>query len=148
MTSQVTKVTYLKVFNMSKSKIDFDLGKIDKALLSSFQKHKTEIKLLFDRYTLRDTGNLINTSEAIDTDSGIAIEYTADYAPYVYRIKTISTQVKTLGSFIPYKPTKSIGGERNWRNESRLYNYPYNFINDKWFIGKSNFKNLNIYKEE
>ena len=50
-----------------------------------------------------------------------------DYAPYVYRIKALTTQVKTLGSFIPYKPTKTIGGERNWRNESRLYNYPYNF---------------------
>ena len=50
-----------------------------------------------------------------------------DYAPYVYRIKALSSQVKTLGSFIPYKPTKTIGGERNWRNESRLYNYPYNF---------------------
>ena len=50
-----------------------------------------------------------------------------DYAPYVYRIKALSSQVKTLGSFIPYKPTKTIGGERNWRNERRLYNYPYNF---------------------
>ena len=99
MTSQVTKVTYLKVFNMSKSKIDFDLCKIDKALLSSFQKHKTEIKLLFDRYTLRDTGNLINTAEAIDTDNGIAIEYTANYSPYVYHRDDITPSTPGTSSY-------------------------------------------------
>ena len=99
MTSQVTKVTCLKVFNMSKSKIDFDLGKIDKALLSSFQKHKTEIKLLFDRYTLRDTGNLINTAEAVDTDNGIAIEYTANYSPYVYHRDDITPSTPGTSSY-------------------------------------------------
>ena len=50
-----------------------------------------------------------------------------DYAPYVYRVKSLTNHVKTLGTFIPYAPTKSIGGKRNWRNESRLYNYPYQF---------------------
>ena len=92
---------------MSKSKIDFDLGKIDKALLSSFQKHKTEIKLLFDRYTLRDTGNLINTSEAIDTDSGIAIDYTADYSPYVYHRDDITPSTPGTSSYWDDKAVES-----------------------------------------
>ena len=50
-----------------------------------------------------------------------------DYAPYVYRVKALTTQVKSIGSFNCYSPSKSIGGARNWRNESRLYNYPYQF---------------------
>ena len=50
-----------------------------------------------------------------------------DYAPYVYRIKALTNQVKTLGSFKCYEPQKSIGGKRSWKNESRLYNYPYQF---------------------
>ena len=107
MTSQVTKVTCLKVFNMSKSKIDFDLGKIDKALLSSFQQHKTEIKLLFDRYTLRDTGNLINTAEVVDTDSGIAIDYTADYSPYVYHRDDITPSTPGTSSYWDDKAVES-----------------------------------------
>ena len=50
-----------------------------------------------------------------------------DFAPYVYRVKALTTQVKSIGSFKCYSPSKSIGGTRNWRNESRLYNYPYQF---------------------
>ena len=107
MTSQVTKVTYLKVFNMSKSNTDHVIDNIDEAILSSFQKHKTEIKLLFDRYTLRDTGNLINTSEAIDTDSGIAIEYTADYAPYVYHRDDITPSTPGTSSYWDDKAVES-----------------------------------------
>ena len=107
MTSQVTNVTYLKVFNMSKSKIDFDADKVDEAILSSFQQHKTEIKLLFDRYTLRDTGNLINTAEVIDTDSGIAIDYTADYAPYVYHRDDITPSTPGTSSYWDDKAVES-----------------------------------------
>ena len=107
MTSQVTKVTYLKVFNMSKSKIDLNIGNLDKSILSSLQKHKTEIKLLFDRYTLRDTGNLINTSEAVDTDSGIAIEYNADYAPYVYHRDDITPSTPGTSSYWDDKAVES-----------------------------------------
>ncbi|MGL5749018.1 MAG: hypothetical protein ACRCXT_00710 [Paraclostridium sp.] len=39
-----------------------------------------------------------------------------------------------------YKPQKSIGGTRNWRNESKLYNYPYRYayiydgISEPWEI--------------
>lgn len=107
MTSQVTKVTCLKVFNMSKSKIDHIIDNTDEAILSSFQQHKTEIKLLFDRYTLRDTGNLINTSEAVDTDSGIAIEYTADYAPYVYHRDDITPSTPGTSSYWDDKAVES-----------------------------------------
>lgn len=107
MTFQVTKVTYLKVFNMSKSEIDFDADKVDEAILSSFQQHKTEIKLLFDRYTLRDTGNLINTAEVIDTDSGIAIDYTADYAPYVYHQDDITPSTPGTSSYWDDKAVES-----------------------------------------
>ena len=107
MTSQVTKVTYLKVFNMGKSNTDNIIDNIDEAILSSFQQHKTEIKLLFDRYTLRDTGNLINTSEAVDTDSGIAIEYTADYAPYVYHRDDITPSTPGTSSYWDDKAVES-----------------------------------------
>ena len=107
MTSQVTKVTCLKVFNMSKSKIDNVIDNIDEVILSSFQQHKTEIKLLFDRYTLRDTGNLINTSEAVDTDSGIAIEYNADYAPYVYHRDDITPSTPGTSSYWDDKAVES-----------------------------------------
>ena len=107
MTSQVTKVTCLKVFNMSKSKIDHVIDNIDEAILSSFQQHKTEIKLLFDRYTLRDTGNLINTAEVIDTDSGIAIDYTADYSPYVYHRDDITPSTPGTSSYWDDKAIES-----------------------------------------
>ena len=107
MTSQVTKVTYLKVFNMSKSNTDHAIDNIDEAILSSFQKHKTEIKLLFDRYTLRDTGNLINTAEVVDTDSGIAIDYTADYAPYVYHRDDITPSTPGTSSYWDDKAVES-----------------------------------------
>lgn len=107
MTSQVTKVTYLKVFNMSKSNTDHVIDNIDEAILSSFQQHKTEIKLLFDRYTLRDTGNLINTAEVIDTDSGIAIDYTADYAPYVYHRDDITPSTPGTSSYWDDKAVES-----------------------------------------
>lgn len=47
--------------------------------------------------------------------------------PNVFRIMAIDKNVKTLGTFKCYKPLKTIGGKKNWRNESRLYNYPYAF---------------------
>lgn len=47
--------------------------------------------------------------------------------PTVFRITAIEKNVKNIGSFKCYKPNKSIGGKINWRNESRLYNYPYAF---------------------
>lgn len=49
------------------------------------------------------------------------------YTPLVYRIKSLLTNVKKIGDFKCYKPNKTIGGKKNWRNESRLYNYPYMF---------------------
>ena len=52
--------------------------------------------------------------------------------PNVYRISNDVYSVKKIGSFKCYKPIKSIGGEKSWKNESRLYNYPFAFamIND------------------
>lgn len=49
--------------------------------------------------------------------------------PNVYRIanEIKTNKIKTLGSFKCYKPQKNIGGEISWKNESRLYNYPYSF---------------------
>lgn len=59
--------------------------------------------------------------------------YDGQLKPVVYRINQFQdaannhpgTKEKLLGSFNCYNPTKSIGGSRNWRNESKLYNYPY-----------------------
>ena len=47
--------------------------------------------------------------------------------PLVFRITGIDNSIKKIGSFKCYSPKKTIGGEKNWRNESRLYNYPYSF---------------------
>lgn len=49
--------------------------------------------------------------------------------PYVYRITRYPTN-KTLNvnPFLCYKKEGlTIGGRRNWKNESRLYDYPYSF---------------------
>lgn len=50
-----------------------------------------------------------------------------EFAPSVFRITGMNTDIKTLGNFRCYKPKKSIGGKTHWQNESRLYNYPYAF---------------------
>lgn len=92
---------------MPKSKIDFGLDKIDASILSSIHEHKTEIKLIFDRYTLRDTGNLINSSEAVDTDTGIDINYTANYAPYVYHRDGIEPSTPGTSSYWDDKAIES-----------------------------------------
>lgn len=50
------------------------------------------------------------------------------FSPDVFRIRKQVNTVKTLGTFKLYDTNGlSIGGKRNWRNESRLYNYPYSF---------------------
>lgn len=55
--------------------------------------------------------------------------------PYVYRIQDISTDFRKIGTFDTYDTTGlTIGKDnpRNWKNESRLYNYPFSFamLND------------------
>lgn len=46
--------------------------------------------------------------------------------PPVFRIYGMQNYEKTLGSFPIYKVEgTTIGGKWNWRNESRLYNYPF-----------------------
>ena len=76
------------------------------------------------------------------------------YTPLVYRIKSLLNDTKTLGTFTCYKPNKTIGGDINWRNESRLYNYPYSFamlsdnlnspIEIKYHLCKSNTNTIKV----
>lgn len=50
--------------------------------------------------------------------------------PYVYRIQDISNNYKKIGEFKTYDLTGvNVGKDkpRNWKNESRLYNYPFSF---------------------
>lgn len=47
--------------------------------------------------------------------------------PNVYRISNDVYSIKKIGTFKCYKPIKNIGGVKDWRNESRLYNYPFSF---------------------
>lgn len=54
------------------------------------------------------------------------IRPTLTFTPFVYRINSLNTNVKTLGTFKPHNITgTTIKGKWNWRNESRLYNYPF-----------------------
>lgn len=47
----------------------------------------------------------------------------------VYRITAHKNTVKILGYFSPYETSgNSIGGNKNWRNESKLLQYPYHQI--------------------
>lgn len=51
-----------------------------------------------------------------------------DTTPSVFRLIELDSQFKNLGRFKTYDISGvNIGGVRNWRNESRLYNYPYSF---------------------
>ncbi len=51
-----------------------------------------------------------------------------DEVPQVWRIMSYDDDIRTIGSFKLYDiKGLSLGGERNWRNESRLYNFPYAF---------------------
>lgn len=50
------------------------------------------------------------------------------FIPDVFRIRNQQNIIKQLGTFQLYDiKGLTIGGERNWRNESRLYNYPFSF---------------------
>lgn len=51
----------------------------------------------------------------------------APAVPYVYRVEKYVSNKKEIGTFTVYEPQKSIGGKRNWKNESRLYNFPYKY---------------------
>lgn len=60
----------------------------------------------------------------------------SDVQPFVYKISRFENinnvekpgiMLKRLSTFKCYKPSKSIGGKRSWRNESKLYNYPYSY---------------------
>ena len=50
------------------------------------------------------------------------------YTPDVFRVVKVAEPVRILGQFTTYKVENlSIKGKRDWRNESKLYNYPYSF---------------------
>lgn len=49
--------------------------------------------------------------------------------PYVFRIDSLAKGSKFIKSFSTYSVAgKDIGGDRNWRNEGKLYNYPYSYL--------------------
>lgn len=51
-----------------------------------------------------------------------------DGTPNVFRVEKYVDTIRQIGTFKLYDiKGLTIGGERNWRNESRLYNYPYSF---------------------
>lgn len=58
-----------------------------------------------------------------------------NYSSSVYRVKTFTSKTKQLGYILPYRnidadPGK--GKKRNWRNEAKLWQYPYRkiFVSD------------------
>lgn len=73
---------------------------------------------------------------------------------YCYRIDDVTTVKKDIAEFKCYQPSKNIGGPVDWRNESRLYNYPYMFayITDhlnppmeiKYHLCKTNTSSLKV----
>lgn len=51
-----------------------------------------------------------------------------DGIPQVFRIMKYDGTIRQIGTFPTYDINGlTLGGKRNWRNESRLYNYPYSF---------------------
>lgn len=46
----------------------------------------------------------------------------------VFRIKEINDTPKLLKTVNTYNVNKNIGGKRNWKNESKLYQYPYSLL--------------------
>lgn len=50
------------------------------------------------------------------------------YNPNVFRIRNLLTGSKFVAEFPTYSVNKNIGGKRNWRNEGKIYNYPYSYL--------------------
>ena len=53
-----------------------------------------------------------------------------DYQPFVFRINALLNQTKDIGSFKCYQVDSvntCVASPRSWKNESKLYNYPYSF---------------------
>lgn len=78
---------------------------------------KNDLNLKQIKYDVDRFGDETNFKQVLDDDGSIN----------VLRIDGILKTHKTLNTFKCYTPQKSIGGSLNWRNESRLYNYPYMF---------------------
>ena len=72
----------------------------------------------------------------------------------VYRVTNLDKVYKTLGSFKCYKVNKDIGGKTHYKNESRLYNYPFSFamltdnlgnnLDIKYHLCSSNESNIKV----
>ena len=78
---------------------------------------KNDLSLKQIKYDVDRFGDETNFKQVLNDDGSIN----------VLRIDGITTTHKTLNTFTCYTPQKTIGGSLNWRNESRLYNYPYMF---------------------
>ena len=79
--------------------------------------NKNDLSLKQIKYDVDRFGDETNFKQVLNDDGSIN----------VLRIDDIKTTHKTLNTFTCYTPQKDIGGSLNWRNESRLYNYPYMF---------------------
>ena len=79
--------------------------------------NKDDLSLKQIKYDVDRFGDETNFKQVLDDDGSIN----------VLRIDSITKTHKTLNTFKCYTPQKDIGGSLNWRNESRLYNYPYMF---------------------
>lgn len=92
-------------------------------------------------------------------ENGGALGYDDGAMPKVYRIKNMKgdnkpkIKTKEIGEFACYYQQPPLQNERDWRNESKLYNYPYRFaylfdgICQPWEIRYHNCKkNINKVK--
>lgn len=75
---------------------------------------ETDLNLTSVDYDVNRFGSVDNTRPSLTE------------TPKVYRIYGYQSSTKTLGTFKPHNITgTTIGGVWNWKNESRLYNYPF-----------------------
>lgn len=84
---------------MKKSNLTLNDDKIKEAVIESLQFYAKDLKSVLDRYTLVDTGNLIDSGVLQATDTGISIQYGADYFSYVYHNQNISPKTPGTTSF-------------------------------------------------
>lgn len=56
----------------------------DDYVLQAMHNHADDFKTVFDRFTLKDTGALINSGSVICTQDGLDIDYDVDYFDYVF----------------------------------------------------------------
>lgn len=84
---------------MKKANLTLNDDTIKEAVIESLQFYAKDLKAVLDRYTLVDTGNLIDSGVIQVTDTGISIQYGADYFSYVYHNQNISPKTPGTTSF-------------------------------------------------